>query len=151
MKGSNVTHFSETKRWHEERNLPVGTASFEDFSYQWRRARLIAEECAETLSALLGCPVTIRAHTEGSYGGDEIGFCEAYETDIGEFLDGLADLAYVVDGSAVELGIDFDGVREEIQRSNDTKGRELDANGKLMKGPAYVPPDLSRFLPGGEG
>jgi predicted HAD superfamily Cof-like phosphohydrolase len=64
----------------------------------------------------------------------------------------LADLAYVVIGTAVAHGlVQFANIFDEVHRSNMSK---LDDSGKpirredskVLKGPNYVPPDLSRFV-----
>jgi predicted HAD superfamily Cof-like phosphohydrolase len=58
--------------------------------------------------------------------------------------DALADLLYVVYGAAVEYGIDLEPVLAEIHRSNMTKDARhgCRADGKVQKGPGYVPPDI---------
>lgn len=64
----------------------------------------------------------------------------------------LADLLYVVLGTAVEHGIvKFDEIFSEVHRSNMSKlgedGKPIyREDGKVLKGPNYTPPDLSRFL-----
>jgi len=71
--------------------------------------------------------------------------------DIKETADGLADLMYVVLGTAVELGINMAPVFAEVHRSNMSK---LGANGqpvtredgKTLKGPNYSPPNLTDVL-----
>lgn len=61
--------------------------------------------------------------------------------------DALADLLYVVIGTAVAFGIDLRPVFAEIHRSNLTKsikgGR---ADGKVAKGKDYSPPDIKGVL-----
>jgi len=58
--------------------------------------------------------------------------------------DALGDILYVVLGAADIWCIDIDRVFAEIHRSNMTKepGHKR-ADGKIMKGPNYSPPDLS--------
>lgn len=73
------------------------------------------------------------------------------ETDIVGIADALADLAYVVFGAAVEYGIDLDAVIAEVHRSNMTKlgldGKPVyRADGKVMKGVGYEPPEIGRVL-----
>jgi predicted HAD superfamily Cof-like phosphohydrolase len=87
-----------------------------------RRLRLIAEELHEV----------VEAHLAG---------------DLAEFADGLADLAWVVLGTAVEAGIPFDEVWAEVRRANMAKaGGTLDASGKLQKPPGWRPPDVAAVL-----
>jgi predicted HAD superfamily Cof-like phosphohydrolase len=62
--------------------------------------------------------------------------------------DGLADLVYVVVGTAIAYGIPFNEVFAEVQRSNMTKG-SLDANqkgGKVGKSTEFEPPLIREIL-----
>lgn len=66
--------------------------------------------------------------------------------DLVEVADALADLLYVVIGSALQWGIPIARVFAEVHRSNMSKAGGLKrADGKIMKGPNYSPPDL-RFV-----
>jgi predicted HAD superfamily Cof-like phosphohydrolase len=63
--------------------------------------------------------------------------------------DALADIVYVAVGTAVRLGIPFDKVLAEVHRSNMTKlipPIELRADGKILKGPHYEPPQIEAIL-----
>lgn len=68
-----------------------------------------------------------------------------------DLLDADADLMVVTIGSAISQGADFKGAMDEVLRSNDSK-RDLegnlnkDANGKIVKGPHYSPPDLTPYI-----
>lgn len=73
------------------------------------------------------------------------------EADVVGIADALADLVYVICGTAHCYGIDLDAVFQEVHRSNMTKldrdGRPIyRADGKVLKGPDYDPPDLLRAL-----
>lgn len=91
-----------------------------DIEAKKRRIALIAEELAELKSALL-------------------------VNDMIETVDALADLLYVVFGTAVELGVDIEPFFDEVHRSNMTKGgghkRE---DGKLVKPDTYEPANLRK-------
>ena len=71
--------------------------------------------------------------------------------DIKEVADALTDILYVTYGAGHAFGIDLDKCFEEVQNSNMSK---LDENGKpkyndagkVMKGPNYFKPDLSKFI-----
>lgn len=99
----------------------------------------------------------------------------ASAADMTSMVDALADLLYVVYGAALELGVDVDAALAEVHRSNMTKlwthdeavaavqdpdhpavkmSRMVDAergwavyraDGKVLKGPAFEEPQLSRF------
>ena len=65
--------------------------------------------------------------------------------------DALADIVYVAYGSAHVYGIDLDAVLDEVHSSNMTKlgsdGRPVRrADGKVLKGPDYRPPDVDAVL-----
>lgn len=65
--------------------------------------------------------------------------------------DALADIVYVVYGTAVTLGIPLDACVAEVHRSNITKidggGRPLvETNGKAAKRERYEPPDIAGVL-----
>lgn len=85
------------------------------------RSHLIAEETDETIDALgLGYPLE-------------------------EVAKELADLVYVVYGTAISLGINLDEAVRRVHESNLTKlvdgdGRRED--GKVLKGENYVAPDM---------
>ena len=71
--------------------------------------------------------------------------------DLLEVADALTDILYVTYGAGHAFGIDLDQCFEEVQNSNMSK---LDENGKpifndagkVMKGPNYFKPDLSKFV-----
>ena len=71
--------------------------------------------------------------------------------DLLEVADALTDILYVAYGAGHAFGIDLDRCFEEVQNSNMTKlgedGKPIynDA-GKVMKGPKYFKPDLSKFI-----
>lgn len=67
--------------------------------------------------------------------------------DVIAVADALADLQYVVIGSALQWGIPLDRVFAEVHRSNMTKeGGGTRADGKVLKGPNYSPPDVAGVI-----
>ena len=71
--------------------------------------------------------------------------------DIKEVADALTDILYVTYGAGHAFGIDLDKCFEEVQNSNmsklDKNGKPIyNEHGKVMKGPNYFKPDLSKFL-----
>lgn len=90
------------------------------------RLSLIEEEVAEL--------------REAAEAGDLVGLADA-----------LADIVYVAYGTAHVHGIDLDAVLDEVHGSNMTKlgadGRPVRrADGKILKGPGYRPPDVESIL-----
>ena len=68
-----------------------------------------------------------------------------------EVADALTDILYVTYGAGHAFGIDLDKCFEEVQSSNMSKlgddGKPIyNEAGKVMKGPNYFKPDLSKFL-----
>ena len=71
--------------------------------------------------------------------------------DILEVADALTDILYVTYGAGHAFGIDLDACFEEVQNSNMSKlgsdGKPIyNESGKVMKGPNYFKPDLSKFI-----
>mgnify|MGYP001205678498 FL=1 len=71
--------------------------------------------------------------------------------DLKEVADALTDILYVTYGAGHAFGIDLDKCFDEVQNSNMSKlgqdGKPIYNNdGKVMKGPNYFKPDLSKFL-----
>ena len=65
--------------------------------------------------------------------------------DMVDTADALADLLYVVLGTACTCGIDIAPVFHEVHRSNMTKQPRLDG-GKIVKGPEFKPPNIRDIL-----
>jgi predicted HAD superfamily Cof-like phosphohydrolase len=114
--------------FHRAYGLPmrdVPTAAIGAEQVELRQA-LIEEEVAELAAA--------------ARAGDLVGVADA-----------LADIVYVAYGTAHVYGIDLDAVLDEVHASNMTKlgadGRPIHrADGKVLKGPRYRPPDIATVL-----
>jgi predicted HAD superfamily Cof-like phosphohydrolase len=91
------------------------------------RLRLIEEELAELRAAL-------------------------DDDDLVETADALADLLYVVYGAAVSFGIPIERVFAEVHRANMAKLTTDEVvereDGKVLKPPAWTPPEVERVLGG---
>ena len=71
--------------------------------------------------------------------------------DLLEIADALTDILYVTYGAGHAFGINLDKCFDEDQSSNMSKlGADnkpiYNENGKVMKGPSYFKPDLSKFI-----
>ena len=71
--------------------------------------------------------------------------------DLLEVADALTDILYVTYGAGHAFGIDLDKCFDEVQNSNMSKLGEngepiYNDSGKVMKGPNYFKPDLSKFV-----
>ena len=71
--------------------------------------------------------------------------------DLLEVADALTDILYVTYGAGHAFGVDLDKCCDEVQNSNMSKLGEngepiYNESGKVMKGPNYFKPDLSKFV-----
>ena len=71
--------------------------------------------------------------------------------DLLEVADALTDILYVTYGAGHAFGIDLDKCFDEVQNSNMSKlgqnGEPIyNESGKVMKGPNYFKPNLSKFV-----
>ena len=71
--------------------------------------------------------------------------------DLLEVADALTDILYVTYGAGHAFGINLDKCFDEVQNSNMSKLGEngepiYNDSGKVMKGPNYFKPDLSKFV-----
>ena len=77
---------------------------------------------------------------------------EAMKTkNLKEVADALTDILYVTYGAGYAYGVDLDQCFKEVQRANMSKlgadGKPIyNDQGKVMKGPNYTKPDLSKFV-----
>ena len=71
--------------------------------------------------------------------------------DLLEVADALTDILYVTYGAGHAFGIDLDKCFDEVQNSNMSKLSEngepiYNESGKVMTGPNYFKPDLTKFV-----
>ena len=71
--------------------------------------------------------------------------------DLLEVADALTDILYVTYGAGHAFGINLDQCFDEVQNSNmskldDNRKPIYNESGKVMKGPKYFKPDLSKFI-----
>ena len=71
--------------------------------------------------------------------------------DLKETVDALTDILYVTYGAGHAFGVDLDKCFDEVQKSNmsklDNEGKPIyNEAGKVMKGPNYFKPDLSKYV-----
>ena len=73
------------------------------------------------------------------------------DNNILEVADALTDILYVTYGAGHSFGVDLDKCFDEVQKSNMSKlggdGKPIyNEAGKVMKGPNYFKPNLSKYL-----
>ena len=122
-----MTNFEKVKLFMQTFGQEVKTkASFSDEKTNQLRLDLISEELEELKNAM-------------------------ESKDLLEVADALTDILYVTYGAGHAFGIDLDKCFDEVQNSNMSKlginGKPIyNDSGKVMKGPDYYKPDLSKFL-----
>ena len=119
---------NDVRAFHEACDVPVATSvAFPSRERIELRQRLLREEYFEWLSAITN-------------------------RDMVEVADALADMIYIIVGTALEFGIPLDRVWDEVQRSNMAKvdpetGRvEKRADGKVVKPVNWTPPRIREAL-----
>ena len=122
-----MTNFESVKQFMQTFGQEVKTsASFPDDKIMNLRLDLISEELSELKDAIK-------------------------KKDLKEVADALTDILYVTYGAGHAFGIDLDKCFKEVQNSNMSKlgsdGKPIyNENGKVMKGPDYFKPNLSKFV-----
>lgn len=138
------------REFHEAFNLPVrGTPDTGLPSERVLRVRLMLEEVLEFAKA---AGVLVAFDGEIIPSVNHLGFsADLFEPDIAAMAHELADVAYVVAGTAVQLGIPLRACLEEVHAANMRKlgpdGKPIvDANGKVRKPEGWAPADVGRTL-----
>ena len=122
-----MTNFEKVGLFMKTFNQEVKTKSaFSSGKINSLRISLISEELEELKQAML-------------------------DNNIVEVADALTDILYVTYGAGHAFGINLDKCFNEVQESKmsklDTNGKPIfNEHGKVMKGPNYFKPDLSKFL-----
>ena len=122
-----MTNFEKVKQFMQTFGQEVKTkASFSDEKTNQLRLDLISEELEELKNAMAS-------------------------KDLLEVADALTDILYVTYGAGHAFGINLDKCFDEVQNSNMSKlgsdGKPIyNDSDKVMKGPDYFKPDLSKFL-----
>jgi predicted HAD superfamily Cof-like phosphohydrolase len=122
----------DVQAFHEAMGCGIGDRAAPGFSNVELRLRLIEEEVEELRDACTSLAF------EGT---------DRKSADFPAAVDALADIAYVVIGTAVEWGVDLAAVWDEVQRANMAKvGGAKREDGKVTKPPGWQPPDIAGVL-----
>ena len=122
-----MTNFESVRKFMETFGQEIKEkASFPDAKITSLRFELINEELEELKTAIK-------------------------DNNILEVADALTDILYVTYGAGHSFGVDLDKCFDEVQKSNMSKlggdGKPIyNEAGKVMKGPNYFKPNLSKFL-----
>ena len=137
--------------FHDAFDIPAPSALSEiEADREKMRLRIDLEEFLELVDA---CGMTVYAHGLPVELSDCAFISNGNTPDPVEIADALGDGIYVKYGHAIERGIPLDDVLREIHRSNMSKlGNDgkpvLRGDGKVLKGPNYSPPDITKVLYG---
>ncbi len=128
-----MTMLDDVRAFHERFQVPVETVPKVPSEARIRlRERLITEEYKELLEAL----------GFRKMGGDEW----LSETDLPETADAIADLIYVLIGTALEFGIPLQAVWDRVQVANMAKCLPAEPGGKIAKPEGWTPPRIEECL-----
>lgn len=135
----------QVRAFHEATGAPIGKIPRTPADARVRlRLRLIAEEFLELLGASLGGGEwleIINLRLQGAIGTFGI------QVNLPEFIDALADLDYVIEGARLEFGADGGPIADLVHAANMTKASgEVRPDGKRLKPPGFVPPDIAGEL-----
>lgn len=139
----NTNIFQRIKLFNEESGTEVDRLQLLPAEAE-NEVRMLAEELEELQTAL------VTGYKRAKLGEQSRPFTNVQEQRI-EILDALCDIIYVAAGTAAKLGFDLEGALSEVCWSNESKkdlngNYEKDANGKIIKGDNFIPPDLSAFI-----
>lgn len=108
------------------------------------RARLITEEYIETMHALYGEDTTAGRYISKAHETLLVAVIDcAPSVNLPDFADGLADMAYVIEGSFLAFGIDSAPIHSIVHRANMAKLGGPVIDGKQRKPDGWTPPDVA--------
>ena len=121
-----MTVYSDVKEFHKAFNLPIKSRpKLPSMPERELRGKLLTEEFREYIEA-------------------------EHDNDIIEIADALADIIYIVCGTAISYGIPLNKVFKEVHRSNMAKlvdGKALyREDGKVIKPEGWTPPDIATVM-----
>ena len=137
----------------------IGTASqrvpsspiMPDVSIRELRAKLILEECLETVRDLGFAPMIDFGEMNGRryLSKDDITLISTGKETLVGIADGCADIAVVTTGTLSACGLSDVSIQECVDMNNLEKfgpGHSFREDGKLIKPPGHKPPDLDSLI-----
>ena len=112
------------------------------------RARLIMEECLETVEAL-GIQVLINGYSEEPVSMASLNFKETSTGDIVAVMDGIADINVVANGTAIAYGVNIEPIQDLVDKSNLDKFRgdaHRNEAGKWIKPSDWEAPNIAEEI-----
>lgn len=107
---------------------------------KWQRFCMLTEEISEHKQALAKLKKAVEYHSKSD--------TKDAMTDL---ADSLVDMVYIIIGTALAYGFDFDELWRAVHENNMTKvdpitGRVIKVNGKVQKPEGYEPVDLRSLI-----
>ena len=130
-----------------EQNLPL-SPSIPSEETRKLRAKLIFEECLETIDAL-GVSLTTGAGAFAINKDANIEYTVDHDPDLIEIADGCADVMVVTTGTLSACGIDDIELQTIVDENNLAKfgpGGHRREDGKWVKPPGHIPPDIRKVI-----
>lgn len=143
-----LSHSELVREFHQAFGHPIAEGpTTPDDEVRALRCRLIVEEALEFVQAS-GFSISVNGTPIEEA---RLRMAPSHDPDLPEVADALADLSYVTIGAALVYGFPFDKCFREVHRSNMSKlgddGKPVyRADGKVLKGPNFTPPDLTSIL-----
>jgi len=134
----------QVHEFHVAMGAPNGTTpSVPPDERVWLRLSLISEEFFELLEAAGISPST----TDGMQALLRMAAPYGLSVDLPTFVDAMADLDYVVEGTRLEFGVDGAPIAAAVHAANMAKaGGPVREDGKRLKPPGWTPPDIEGEL-----
>lgn len=145
---SRMTPREAVLAFHRKMGLPVHPEpGVPDGARVRVRLRLMTEEFFETLVAAF--PSHVVRDRQLSSMRDRLDDLVRYadlDVNFPAFVDGLVDLGYINEGTMLEFGVDSEEALAVVHRANMTKSPAFTREGKIVKPPGFLPPDMGAEL-----
>ena len=146
------SHYDQVREFHEKAEQPIRTVpQLPPAGERFLRAKLILEECLETIEAL-GFDLWV-GYGENVWqpkvGENTTMLVPNAKESLVEIADGCADIAVVTSGTLIACGIKDIPLQEEVNLNNLAKftdGGYRRDDGKWIKPPNHQPPDIEALL-----
>jgi predicted HAD superfamily Cof-like phosphohydrolase len=144
LSGKLKTLREQVHEFHVAMGAPNGTTpSVPSDERVWLRLSLISEEFFELLEAA-GISLST---TQGMQSLLRMAIPYGLKVDLPAFVDAMADLDYVVEGTRLEFGVDGAPIAAAVHAANMAKaGGPVREDGKRLKPPGWTPPDIEGEL-----
>lgn len=147
------SHYEQVREFHEKAGCTINeTPTLPSGEDRLLRAKLILEECLETVEALGFAPRMQVADSIVTLDIDDIMWSELGDDsppDLVGIADGCADISVVTAGTLISCGIQDLPLLAEVDKNNLAKfgpGGRRREDGKWLKPPDHKPPEIERIL-----